>query len=417
MNPQILLRLHSVPEIERLETYRQHDGYRALLDGAKLAPAEILNLVEQSGLRGRGGAGYPTGAKWRAVASQKEQPHYFVCNIAEGEPGSFKDHALLKNPHQILEATAIAAFSTGAQKAFIYLRGSFRQEETVLNRAYEEALAAKLLGTNGPLRVEIVIHRGEDSYIAGEETAMLESLEGKAAIPRTKPPRPHESGLWGFPTAVNNVETICNIITIVLHGPDAFRKFGTASSPGTKLFCLSGQIRNPGLYELPLGIRLSSLLNEYGGGPLDGRSLLAVFPGGLSTPILPVQIDPCMDFESLRAAGTSLGTGGVIVLDDSSNPWKVAVEVSDFFARESCGTCPPCKIGTAEIHRLFQHMANDSADREKLLLKIKEFCEMMKFRGNCAHDRAAALTVLSLLNHYLNNKHIAGETPVLQRRT
>jgi NADH-quinone oxidoreductase subunit F len=400
MNSDVLLRLHQVPAIERLEVYRQKGGYRALLKAAGMKREEIISLVEQSGLRGRGGAGFRTATKWGAAASQKELPHYFVCNIAEGEPGSFKDHGLLKNPHQILESTAIAAYAIGAKKAFIYLRGSFHEEEVTLSKAYREAQEEKLLGLNGAVPVDLIIHRGEDSYIAGEETAMLESLEGKPAIPRTKPPRPHESGLWDAPTVVNNVETICNIIHIVLFGPSDFRKLGTEQSPGTKLFCLSGQITRPGLYELPLGTRLSTLLNEHGGGPLPGRRFLAIFPGGPSTPILPVDLDPPLDFESLKKAGTSLGTGGVIVLDDSSDLIKVAIEVAGFFARESCGTCPPCKIGTAEVHSLFQEIGKGAPEKEKLVLKIKEFCEMMKFRGNCAHDRAAAFTVLSLLERY-----------------
>jgi NADH-quinone oxidoreductase subunit F len=399
-NTNVLLRLHQIPGIERLHVYRQNGGYEALFKAATWDPKKIIEMVEESGLRGRGGSGFPTGTKWRAVAYQENVPHYFVCNIAEGEPGCFKDRALLKNPHQVLESTAIAAYAIGAQKAFIYLRGSFRREEKILTYAHTQALEEKLLGLHGLLPVEVIVHRGEDSYIAGEETALLESLEGKAAIPRTKPPRPHEAGLWDAPTVVNNVETICNIIPIVLFDVAGFRKFGTAQSPGTKLFCLSGQIRRPGLYELPLGIRLSVLLNESGEGPLPDRRFVAVFPGGPSTAILPVEKDPALDFESLREAGTSLGTGGMIVLDNSSDMLKVALEVSDFFARESCGTCPPCKIGTSEIHRLFVEISKEVPEKERLLLKIKEFCEMMKFRGNCAHDRAAAFTILSLLERY-----------------
>src|SRR5262245_40787127 len=255
MMTKVLLRLHEVPGVHKLDIYRKNQGYQALLKASGMTGEQIIRLVEESGLRGRGGSGFPTAKKWHAVAPQPV-PHYFVCNIAEGEPGSFKDHALLRNPHQILESTAISAYAVGAEKAFIYLRGSFRREEAILNQAYEEARRAKLLGPDGLIPVDLVIHRGEDSYIAGEETAMLESLEGKPAIPRTKPPRPTEWGLWGAPTVVNNVETICNIINIVLNGPAEFRKFGTLLSPGTKLFCLSGQIRKPGLYELPLGTPL-----------------------------------------------------------------------------------------------------------------------------------------------------------------
>jgi NADH-quinone oxidoreductase subunit F len=410
MTNKILLRLQDVPGIQRIEVYRQNQGYDALLKAAGMTGEDITTLVDDSGLRGRGGSGFPTAIKWRAAASQGK-PRYFVCNIAEGEPGSFKDHALLRNPHQVLESTAISAHAIGAEKAFLYLRGSFRQEEAALNQAYEEARQAKLLGPEGAIHVDLVIHRGENSYIAGEETAMLESLEGKPAIPRTKPPRPTEWGLWGAPTVVNNIETVCNIIYIVLNGPAAFRKLGTVKSPGTKLFCLSGQIRRPGLYELPLGTSLFTLLNDCGAGALEGRKIKAVFPGGLSTPLLPVDHDVPLDFESLKEAGTSLGTGGMIVLDDSSDMLQVAIEVSDFFARESCGTCPPCTIGTSEIHRLFVEMAKHQSDNEILLLKIQEFCEMMKFRGNCAHDRAAAFTVLSLLNHYhkifLSNQTVA----------
>jgi NADH-quinone oxidoreductase subunit F len=358
-----------------------------------LGQRELIEQVRKSGLRGRGGAGFPTATKWDAVLSQEKKPHYFICNIAEGEPGSFKDRELIKNPHMVLEATAIAAFATGAEKAFLYLRGIFSQEEASLKRASIAARNHKFVGKDGMLPVEMVIHRGEDSYIAGEETAMIESLEGKPAIPRVKPPRPHESGLWECPTGVNNVETICNVIPILMRGPENFRKLGTPDSPGTKLFCLSGQIRKPGVYECPLGIQLSTLLNDVGGGPLPGRKFVAIFPGGPSTPVVPVELDPAMDFESLQKVGSHLGTGGVIVIDDSSDLRQIAVQTLSFFMRESCGVCPPCFIGTQELHKLFQIQRSD-------ILKIREFCEMMKYRGQCAHSRAAALTSLSFLDKF-----------------
>ncbi len=391
---EVLLRYHCVPDIGRIEVYRRHGGYQAMAKAMRMSASDILDIVDQSGLRGRGGAGFPTAVKWRAVAGQERKPHYFICNIAEGEPGSFKDRALLRNPHMVLEATAIAAHTLGAEKAFLYLRGAFREEERLLKQALLQARNA------GLIPVDLVIHRGEDNYIAGEETAMIESLEGKPAIPRTKPPRPHERGLWDCPTVVNNVETVCNIIPIILQGAQAFRRFGTDRSPGTKLFCLSGQIARPGLYELPLGIRLSTLLHESGGGPLPGRQLRAVFPGGPSTPVVPVALDPAMDFESLHEAGSSLGTGGVVVLDDSADLAKVAVETARFFSAESCNACPPCTIGTSETHRLFQKLEQRTTDSQKTVLKIREFCEMMKYRGQCAHNRSAALSLLSLLDRF-----------------
>jgi NADH-quinone oxidoreductase subunit F len=392
---EVLLRYHHVPEISRLEVYKRNGGYQALAKAMRLKPAQIVDLVEQSGLRGRGGAGFSTAIKWRAVLSQERNPHYFVCNIAEGEPGSFKDRELLKNPHMVLEATAISAYAIGAQKAFLYLRGSFKQEEQNLKLALLQARNQQLLPA------EIVIHRGEESYIAGEETAMLESLEGKRAIPRTKPPRPHEYGLWECPTVINNVETICNLLPILLQGPQAFRNVGTAQSTGTKLFCLSGQIGKPGIYELPFGLRLSRLLNDFGGGPREGRRLVAVFPGGPSTPILPVEKDPSLDFEGLQAAGSSLGTGGMIVVDDSSDLKKVAVDTARFFAEESCGACPPCSFGTSQTLQLFEQiLSSGNRSAAKSILKIREICEMMKLRGQCAHNRAAAMTHLSFLNHF-----------------
>jgi NADH-quinone oxidoreductase subunit F len=398
---RILLKHHAEPGIDKLDVYRKHGGYEALHAAYRMRGSEIIERVERSGLRGRGGAGYPAASKWKAVADQTARmPHYFVCNIAEGEPGSFKDRALCANPHQVLEATAISAYSIGAEKAFVYLRGAFVSEEMALKRALGEAIEHRLMGSESALKVDVIIHRGEDSYIAGEETAMLESLEGKRAIPRSKPPRPHEYGLWDSPTVVNNVETICNIIPIILQGADAFRAIGTTGSSGTKLFCLSGQIARPGIYELPLGVPLLTLLNEFGGGAIGGHRLRAVFPGGFSTPILPVERNPQMDFESLKAAGTALGTGGVIVLDDSADIGDVAIQAADFFARESCGTCPPCTLGTAECLRLLRETKEGVVNSEKSLLKIRDFCEMMKFRGNCAHDRAAAFTLLSILNQF-----------------
>ena len=400
MITEVLLRYHDTPDIETLEVYRRYGGYQALTKAAHMDREELLRLIESSGLRGRGGAGFPTGYKLRAVFERPEKPRYFICNIAEGEPGSFKDRALLKNPHQALESTAIAAHLAGAEQAFIYLRGAYAEEENRLRLAQVKATAAGWLGARSPLPVSIVIHRGEDSYIAGEETALIESLEGKPAIPRSKPPRPFERGLYDQPTAVCNIETICNIIQIILHGSREFREYGTKESPGTKLFCLSGQIGRPGLYELPLGIRLSTLLQEIGGGPLPGRKLKAVFPGGPSTPIVPVDRDPELSFEGLEAVGSRLGTGGIVVVDDSTNIGQLAVEVSGFFAQESCGACPPCTIGTREVHQLLKQMADNSASTRQNILKIQEFCEMMKPRGSCAHGKSAAFTVQSLLEGF-----------------
>lgn len=397
---EVLLRYHHIPEIDRIDVYQRNGGYHALTKAAQMRPDEIVRAVEEAGLRGRGGAGFSTATKWTAVLNRAQQPHYFICNIAEGEPGSFKDRELLKNPHMVLEATAISAHAIGAEKAFIYLRGSFQQEEQLLKTALLQARNQKLIGTGSKFPSEIVIHRGEDSYIAGEETAMIESLEGKRAIPRTKPPRPYEYGLWESPTCVNNIETICNVIPILLSGPHEFRSYGTEQSPGTKLFCLSGQIRKPGLYEQPLGIPLNTLLHELGGGPFPGRRFVAVFPGGYSTPIVRVEQNPKLDFEGLKEAGSALGTGGMIVLDDSSDMRKVAVEVARFFAVESCQACPPCSYGTAETYRLFQELQNGGGNSAGAVLKIREFCEMMKFRGQCGHNRAAAMTHLSILNHF-----------------
>jgi NADH-quinone oxidoreductase subunit F len=398
MKSEVLLRLHNIPQIDELDVYQTNGGYGALMKASQLKGAEIIAMVEESGLQGRGGAGFPMGVKMRAVASQTRSPKYFVCNIAEGEPGSFKDHALLKNPHQVLEATAITAYAIGAEQAFIYLRGTFLNEEKLLNRALTQAEHGGLMGANGILPVHIIVHRGENSYIAGEETAMLESLEGKPAIPRTKPPRPYEYGLWDAPTLVSNVETICNTIIIVLYGTQEFRKFGTSPSPGTKLFCLSGQIARAGLYELPLGTKLSELLFEHGGGPLPGRKLVAVLPGGPSTPLLPVEPDISLDFESLKQAGSHLGTGGMIVIDDSTSLLKLAENITGFFARESCKTCPPCTIGTEETHKIFQELSIENRITSDKIGKIRELCEMMKHRGNCAHNKSAAFSILKLLN-------------------
>ncbi len=397
---ELLLRYHNIPEIERIEVYQHCGGYQALAKAARTEPETIIELIRSAGLRGRGGAGYSTAAKWAAVVSRGKKPHYFVCNIAEGEPGSFKDRELVKNPHMVLESTAIAAYAIGAVKAFIYLRGLYVREEQLLKQAYLQARTKTLLGQGGMIPVEIVIHRGEDSYVSGEETAMLESLEGKPAIPRVKPPRPHESGLYECPTVINNVETICNVVSILLQGPDSFRKYGTQKSPGTKLFCLSGKISKPGLYECDLGTRLSTLLYEIGEGPLPDKKFVAVFPGGPSTPLLPVDPDVNMDFESLHAAGSSLGTGGIIVIDDSVNLYEFATETLGFFARESCGACPPCTLGTKELQNLFLGTGPDNSGRSQRVLKIREFCEMMKYRGQCAHSRAAALTSLSFLDRF-----------------
>src|SRR5437868_2895096 len=327
------------------------------------APDEIIDMVNKSGLRGRGGAGAPCGFKWGVMPKEPtpQRPNYLICNCDESEPGTYKDRELIEyDPHQLIEGMVIAAYALRVKLSFIYCRGEFVFGAQRLAQALQEARERGFLGENilgSGFSTEIVLHRGAGAYICGEETALMDSLEGKRGHPRSKPPFPAVAGLYGMPTTIQNVETLCNVPHLVREGVDWFKSMGTEQSPGTKILSVSGHVKRPGNYEITLGTPLRELIYDICGGIREDRALKAVIPGGSSMPMLPASmVDTPMAFETLQAAGSSLGSGGVIVFDETTCIVQVCQWVSHFYAHESCGKCVPCRIGTDWIHKIINRV-------------------------------------------------------------
>jgi NADH-quinone oxidoreductase subunit F len=387
-----------------VEAYCRVGGYEAwkkCLTG-ELSREEVINELKKSGLRGRGGAGFPTGVKWEKVLHHRTKEHYFVCNAGEHEPGTFKDRYLLHHyPHQLLEGCLIAAYTVQAKSAFIYINHEYAEERHHLEKAIAQAKAKGLMGKNilgTGLDLDLELVTGMGSYVAGEETAMLESMQGRPAMPRQKPPfYPTEFGLYGKPTLVNNVETLCNVPRILLKGASWYTEVGTATSPGTMLFSLSGAVRKPGVYELPLGTPLRVLVEQCGGGVADGRKLKAVFPGGPSFAMVTAdQLDLPMDFDALKKAGTGLGSAGVIVVDDRTCMVAQTLKFCNFFKAESCGQCPPCRMGTNNLAALLAKI-EEGAGTQKDLDTLAQLCGFVKGTGYCTLVTGAAVLVQSSL--------------------
>jgi len=376
-------------------------GYQAWRKCLKdLTRDDIVAEIKRSGLRGRGGAGFPTGIKWDKVLHHRIKERYFVCNAGEHEPGTFKDRYLLKHyPHQLLEGCLIAAHAVQAKASFLYINHEYEEERANFEKALAQAEAQGFVGKNiqgTGIDLEIEIFSGQGSYVAGEETAMLESMQGRPAMPRQKPPfYPTDFGLYGKPTLVNNVETLCNVPWILLNGAGWFTQVGTEKCPGTMLFSLSGAVARPGVYELPMGTPLRTLIEQCGGGVPGGRKVKAVFPGGPSfAMVTPDQLDLPMDFDSLKKAGTGLGSAGVIVVDDATCMVAQTLKFSEFFKAESCGQCPPCRMGTINLSTLMAKIEN-GAGTQKDLGSLLQLCGFVKGTGYCTLVTGAAVLVQS----------------------
>ncbi|MFJ2344912.1 NADH-ubiquinone oxidoreductase-F iron-sulfur binding region domain-containing protein [Streptomyces antimycoticus] len=353
----VLLRRVGVVDPGSLDDYRTHGGYAALRRAFTLGPAGVIREVTEAGLVGRGGAAFPTGRKWAATAQQPDHPHYLVCNADESEPGTFKDRVLMEgDPYALIEAMTITGYATGAHRGYLYLRGEYPRALRRLRTAVDRARARGFLGEDvmgQGFAFDIEIRRGAGAYICGEETAIFNSIEGRRGEPRSKPPFPVEKGLFGKPTAVNNVETLVNVLPILIEGAQAYARTGTGTSTGTKLFCVSGTVARPGVYELPFGATLGELL-ELAGPP---ETLRAVLLGGAAGGFVrPDELDVPLTFEGTRAAGTTLGSGVVLVLDDSVDLPRILLRIAEFFRDESCGQCVPCRVGTVRqeeaLHRI-----------------------------------------------------------------
>jgi len=362
----VVLRHRELGDLSSLRAYRAAGGYEQLQRAVStMKPAEVTAVVRASGLRGRGGAGFPTGAKW-AFVPDDAGPRYVVVNNDESEPGTFKDHEItLANPHQMLEGAALAAYAVGAETVYVYCRGEFWHEMARLQRAVDDARRAGLLGADlwgRGVRIDVHVVAGAGAYICGEETALLSSLEGDLGQPRLKPPFPTVTGLFGRPTVVNNVETLANVPPIVAHGADWYRSLGTSGSPGTKVFSVSGHVERPGNYELPLGVPFRELL-ELAGGVWRGRALKAVLPSGASAPAIPAAavMDLRLDWESVAERGSLLGSASLIVLDETVNMAWVAAMTTRFFEHESCGKCSPCREGTFWLDAVYRRLIGGRA--------------------------------------------------------
>jgi len=379
------------------------DNPKAIIDKGR---DWIIEEMKTSGLRGRGGAGFPTGMKWSFMPKESGKPHYLVINADESEPGTCKDRDILRNePHKLIEGALYAAFAIGAHQAYIYIRGEFAHEASETNQAIAEAYAAGLLGKNAAgtgWDFDIAVHRGAGAYICGEESAMLESLEGKRGMPRNKPPFPAMAGLYACPTTVNNVETIASVPDILRRGGAWFASFGTEKSKGTKLYCISGHINTPCNVEEVMGIPMKTIIEKHGGGVRGGwGNLKAVIPGGSSCPILPAHLceDVLMDYESLKAAGSSLGTGGLIVMDKSTDVVRMIARLARFYAHESCGQCTPCREGTGWMMRVMNRMVVGNAEIEEIDMLL-DVSKEIEGHTICAHGDASAWPIQALMKHF-----------------
>ena len=393
------------PEGTWLEAYIADDGYLAARKAlTSMTPAQVIDEVSRAKLRGLGGAGFPAGRKWSFVPKETTKPKYLVVNADEGEPGTFKDRYIMeRDPHALLEGMIIAAYAVGSHKAYVYIRGEYFQSAKRLQRAIDEAYSQSWLGKNiqgTGFDLDVVIHRGAGAYICGEETALLTSLEGGKGFPRLKPPFPAISGLFASPTIVNNVETLACVPFILRHGAERFAEIGTEGQGGTRLFCVCGHVVRPGVYEASVGVTLRELIEQAAGGVRDGNKLKAVIPGGISAKILTAdEIDVAMDFDSLMAAGTMAGSGGVIVMDETTCMVRALESAARFFADESCGQCSPCREGTGWVHRILRRIVAGRGGVQDLddLLAIAGDME-----GNtiCVFADAAAWPVQSYIKKF-----------------
>jgi NADH-quinone oxidoreductase subunit F len=404
MMEPVLLKRVALPRSDTIDVYLANGGYQGLEEALNnRRPEELIDMVKRSKLRGRGGAGFPAGLKWGFMP--KEAVTKYLCvNTDEGEPGTFKDRELIeKDPHQVIEGAIIAAYAVGACHVYVYIRGEFFQGVKSWIKAIADAYQYGYLGQNilnSGYSLDMTVHRGAGAYICGEETAMIESLEGRRGEPRLKPPYPAQRGYLGQPTLVHNVETLANVPPIVMRGPEWFAAIGTERSTGPKLFCVSGNVQRPGVYEMPLGTPLREIIDGCAGGVTAGRQIKAVIPGGASTAVLTAdQLDVAMDFESLVEAGSSLGTGAIIVIADGTCMVDVARRTAHFFAHESCGRCTPCRVGSQRtLHILDRLVAGHGKPGD--VDRLYSLCEGIGGRTFCPMGDAQVVPLRSMLDRF-----------------
>jgi NADH-quinone oxidoreductase subunit F len=414
----VISRRFGIPDSHRIEVYLQHGGYQAVRRALKeMTPDQIIEEVKKSNLRGRGGAGFPAGVKWSFVPKDVAKPKYVIANADESEPATCKDRPLMEmDPHQLIEGMIIAARSVNAHQGYIYIRGEYRYVLEILEGAIAEAYAHGYLGKNilgTGFDFDLAPHTGAGAYECGEESALMESLEGKRGYPRIRPPFPAVVGLYGCPTIINNVETLSSVPAIILNGGEWYAKLGTPKNGGTRLFCISGHVNRPGIYELPMGFNLLQMIHDVAGGIRGGKKLKAVVPGGSSTP--PLRAEECdlpMDFDSVAKAGSMLGSGGVVVLDEDTCMVDFARRIIQFYAHESCGWCIPCREGTAWLRKLMNRF-HDGAGRPEDIPLVDELAKNMLGRTFCPLGDAAAMPMGAIVRKWRHEfeEHLKGKCP------
>lgn len=401
---RVLTKRFGLPNSAHIDTYLANGGYQAIRKAIGMTGDEIIAEVKTSNLRGRGGAGFPSGMKWSFVPRNTDKPVYIVVNADESEPGTCKDRLLMEyDPHLLLEGMLIAAHAMGSKHGYIYIRGEYRYLIDVMDRAIKEAysrgfLGKNLFGTN--FEFHAYTHSGAGAYECGEESALLESLEGKRGVPRMKPPFPAVSGAWQSPTLLSNVETFCAVPFIIENGGQWFADLGTPKNGGTRLFCLSGHVNKPGVYELPMGYNLLEMIDKVGGGVWQGKKLKAVIPGGSSCPVL--KADECnlaMDYDAVAKAGSMLGSGGVVIMDEDTDMVKACLRIMRFYAHESCGWCIPCREGTAWLKKILQRFVDGMGQSSDIDL-INDLSKSMLGRTFCALGDAAAMPTISFVEKF-----------------
>lgn len=404
MEEKVLTKQFDLKNLYKIDVYLEQKGYSAIRKALQMKPQDILEEVKKANLRGRGGAGFPAGIKWGFVPKDVDKPKYLCVNADEGEPGTFKDRYIMShNPHLLLEGIIITSFCVGIHTAFIYIRGEYEEIALRLEQAIAEAHKEGFLGGNIlglGLDLDIFVHRGAGAYICGEETALLESLEGKRGYPRLKPPFPASIGLFQCPTVINNVETISNIPLIILNGAEWFLKRGLPKDGGTRIFGVSGMVKKPGIYELPMGTNLRDIIFKHAGGMKEGKELKAVIPGGMSAPVLKAdEIDIGMDFDSLVAAESMLGSAAIIVIDQETSMLDVLRVVTKFYSHESCGQCTPCRIGNSWINKITKRITAGKGQRGDLD-NIERLASNILGKTLCPLGDAAAMPVLSIVRKF-----------------
>ncbi len=402
-----LLSYHHIPEVHRLDVFEKAGGYEMMKACFKKDPEAIKEEVKNSGLRGRGGAGFPTGVKWGFFSKDRSAKKYLICNADESEPGTFKDRYLVeKCPHILIEGMIISAWALATQKGYIYIRGEFYRQAEILEKAIDEAYAKGYLGKNilgTGFDFDLYVHRGAGAYICGEETGLISSLEGKKGQPKLKPPFPAIKGYRGLPTMVNNVESLAAVPWIMRFGATEYKKWGTEKSAGTKLFSISGDVNRPGVIEIPLGTSLKDIIEIHCGGMRNGAKLKAVIPGGSSAPIFDADTSyqVKMDYEDVAAKGSMLGSGAIVVLDDTRNMGDVLKWTLEFYHHESCGQCTPCREGTGWMESIFKRRENGSSKKEDIEL-LDKVAASMRGQTICALADAAAMPTQGMIKVFRN---------------